>query len=146
MPGQTSYHDNDYAAAGQYGIKAIDDYDIVCVHVEAPDEAAHAADPATKVASVAAIDHHVVGPIHRALDERGEPWRMLVLPDHYTLVNTRKHDPTPVPFLMAGHKVNAVLKRTFSETNAHASDLHIEHGHELMEYFLAQRIRANYRT
>lgn len=146
VPGQTSYHDNDYAATGQYAIAALDDYDIICVHVEAPDEAAHAADPATKVASVAAIDEHVVGPIHRALEERyplNDPasgasggWRVLLLPDHYTLVNTRKHDPTPVPFLMAGHKVHSVLKQTFSEQHANESDLHIEHGHELMEYFL----------
>lgn len=136
VPGQTSYHDNDYAATGRHAIAALDDYDLVCVHVEAPDEAAHAADPATKVASVAAIDEHVVGPIHRALEERGEDWRILLLPDHYTLVNTRKHDPTPVPFLMAGHKVRSVLKQTFSEAHANESDLHIEHGHELMEYFL----------
>ncbi|MBB6430527.1 cofactor-independent phosphoglycerate mutase [Algisphaera agarilytica] len=140
VPGQTSYHDNDYAATGEYAIKALDDYDIVCAHVEAPDEAGHAADPATKVASVASIDEHVIGPIHQALEAReaetGEPWRILLLPDHYTLVNTRKHDPTPVPFLMAGHKVHSVLQRTFSEENAGASDLHIDHGHELMEYFL----------
>lgn len=139
VPGQTSYHDNDYAAAGQHAIDAIDDYDVVCVHIEAPDEAAHAADPATKVASVSAIDEHVVGPIYDTLKQRGEdgePWRILLLPDHYTLVNTRKHDPTPVPFLMVGHKVHTVLKRPFSEENAEASDLHIAHGHELMEYFL----------
>jgi len=140
VPGQTSYHDNDYAATGQHAIAALDDYDLVCAHVEAPDEAGHAADPATKVASVAAIDEHVIGPIHDALQQRetdtGEPWRILLLPDHYTLVNTRKHDPTPVPFLMAGHKVRSVLQRPFSEENAQASDLHITHGHELMEYFL----------
>ncbi|MEM9753419.1 MAG: cofactor-independent phosphoglycerate mutase [Planctomycetota bacterium] len=140
VPGQTSYHDNDYAATGRHAIAALDDYDIVCAHVEAPDEAGHAADPATKVASVAAIDEHVIGPIHEALQQReadtGEPWRILLLPDHYTLVNTRKHDPTPVPFLMAGHKVHSVLQREFSEENAAASDLHIAHGHELMEYFL----------
>jgi len=59
-----------------------------------------------------------------------------VLPDHYTLVNTRKHDPTPVPFLMAGANVTSILKRTFSEAHANASDLHIDRGHELMEYFL----------
>ncbi|MEO0514069.1 MAG: cofactor-independent phosphoglycerate mutase [Planctomycetota bacterium] len=136
VPGQTSYHDNDYAATGKHAIAALDDYDIVCAHVEAPDEAGHAADPATKVASVAAIDQHVIGPIHEALEARGEEWRILLLPDHYTLVNTRKHDPTPVPFLMAGHKVRSVLQRPFSEENAQASDLHITHGHELMEYFL----------
>lgn len=136
VPGQTSYHDNDYAATGRHAIAALDDYDIVCAHVEAPDEAGHAADPATKVASVAAIDEHVIGPIHEALQQRGEDWRILLLPDHYTLVNTRKHDATPVPFLMAGHKVRSVLQRPFSEENAGSSDLHIAHGHELMEYFL----------
>jgi 2,3-bisphosphoglycerate-independent phosphoglycerate mutase len=141
VPGQTSYHDNDYAATGEHAIAALNDYDLVVAHVEAPDEAAHAADPATKVAAVSAIDEHVVGPLHRALQDRGEDWRMLVLPDHYTLVDTRKHDPTPVPFLMAGHKVRSVLKRTFSEQHAEASDLHIRHGHELMEYFLRSGIK-----
>ena len=157
VPGQTSYHDNDYAAAGQHAIEALADYDILCVHVEAPDEASHGADPATKVAAIQAIDQHVVGPIHDALKQqyaaapdapgaegrdagkaRGPEggWRMLVLPDHYTLVNTRKHDPTPVPFLMAGHKVPSLRPKPFNEANAHASDLHITHGHELMEYFL----------
>jgi 2,3-bisphosphoglycerate-independent phosphoglycerate mutase len=147
VPGQTSYHDNDYVATGQHAITALDEYDLLCVHVEAPDEAGHAADAKTKAAAVAAIDQHVVGPIHRALEERypvdeaavsGDQggWRMLVLPDHYTRVDTRKHDPTPVPFLMAGHKVRGVLQRPFTEANAAESDLHIKHGHELMEYFL----------
>ncbi|MEM9882925.1 MAG: cofactor-independent phosphoglycerate mutase [Planctomycetota bacterium] len=136
VPGQTSYHDNDYAAAGTHAIAALDDYDIVCVHVESPDEAGHAADAKTKADAVAAIDRHVVGPLHEALEARGGPWRMLVLPDHYTLVGTRKHDPTPVPFLMAGHRVHAVRRRPFTETNAADSDLHIAHGHELMEFFL----------
>ena len=161
VPGQTSYHDNDYAAAGQHAIAALRDYDIVCVHIEAPDEASHGADPATKVAAIEAIDRHVVGPIHEALQQdhavasdaagggtgggrgtgrsgagKAGGWRMMVLPDHYTLVDTRKHDPTPVPFLMAGHKVPSLRPKPFNEPNAHASDLHITHGHELMEYFL----------
>lgn len=37
---------------------------------------------------------------------------------------------------MAGHKVRSVLQRPFTEASAHESDLHITHGHELMEYFL----------
>ncbi|MEM8738774.1 MAG: cofactor-independent phosphoglycerate mutase [Planctomycetota bacterium] len=136
VPGQTSYHDTDYAAAGRYGVAALDDYDVVCVHIEAPDEAAHAADARTKVDAISAIDRHVFGPVHAALQARDEPWRLLVLPDHYTLVGTRKHDPTPVPFLMAGHKVHGLRERAFTEAHAADSDLHITHGHELMEYFL----------
>ncbi len=136
VPGQTSYHDTDYAAAGAGAIAAMDDYDVICVHIEAPDEASHAADVATKIAAIEAMDEHVVGPIHAACEARGEDYRILYLPDHYTCVDTRKHDPTPVPFAICGKQIRGVLKKPFCEANAGASDLHIEYGHELMEYFL----------
>ena len=136
VPGQTSYHDTDYAAAGQHAIEALALYDVVCVHVEAPDEASHEADPETKVAAIEAIDKHIVGPLLKALAKRGPDYRALYLPDHYTTVDTRKHDPTPVPFAMCGQQITAVVQQPFHEGNATASDLHIDHGHELMEYFL----------
>ncbi|MEQ9459608.1 MAG: cofactor-independent phosphoglycerate mutase [Phycisphaeraceae bacterium] len=141
VPGQTSYHDNDYAAAGQHAIKALDQYEVVCVHIEAPDEASHAGDAATKVAALEAIDQHVVGPIHNALQQRDEPWRILIMPDHYTRVETRKHDPTPVPFLIAGHKMQGVVPRAYTEETANNADLKITHGHELMEFFLDSGLR-----
>ena len=138
VPGQTSYHDTDYAAAGAHAVAALDagQHELVIVHIEAPDEASHAADLRTKVAAIEAIDRHVVGPIHAALEASGEFWRVLMMPDHYTRVDTRKHDPTPVPFLLAGHKVGGVVHPPFNEPNAAASDLHVQHGHELMDYFL----------
>ena len=136
VPGQTSYHDTDYVAAGEHAIAALDDYDLVCVHVEAPDEAAHAADTHTKVAAIEAIDQHIVGPVHEALQERGPDYRILYMPDHYTAIGTRKHEALPVPFAICGKRISSVLQRPFSEANARESDLHIQFGHELMEYFL----------
>ena len=136
VPGQTSYHDTDYAAAGRAAVEALDRYDILCVHVESPDEAAHASDATTKIAAIEAIDRHIVGPIHDALRRQWPEHRILYLPDHYTLVGTRKHDPTPVPFVACGHRFHGVVQRTFSERHANEADLHIEFGHELMEYFL----------
>ncbi len=136
VPGQTSYHDTDYAAAGRGAIDAVPDYDVVCVHVEAPDEAGHAADAQTKVAAIEAIDEHIVGPVLDALAAQWPEHRVLYLPDHYTAVATRKHDPTPVPFAACGHRLYSVLQRPFSERHAAEADLHIEYGHELMEYFL----------
>ncbi|BAM03520.1 cofactor-independent phosphoglycerate mutase [Phycisphaera mikurensis] len=139
VPGQTSYHDNDYAATGRHAAEAIAGYDFLVVHVEAPDEASHAGDAATKVKAIEAIDRHVVGPVVDALKAaRGDDgeWRVLVMPDHHTRVSTRMHDPTPVPFLLAGYKVGGVVRRTLTEKNAEASDLHVQHGHELMELFL----------
>lgn len=136
VPGQTSYHDTDYAVAGRHAIDALGRYDVVCVHVESPDEASHAADAVTKVQAIEAIDRHIVGPMHAALERSGLPYRVLYLPDHYTAVSTRMHDPTPVPFVICGHQVHSVLKRPFNEREAGQADLHIKKGHELMEYFL----------
>jgi 2,3-bisphosphoglycerate-independent phosphoglycerate mutase len=144
VPGMTSYHDTDYAAQGRATCAAIEKYDIVCCHVESPDEAAHQGDHATKVEAIEAIDRHIVGPVLEALQRYGNPeadagaegWRLLVLPDHYTLVSTRKHDATPVPLVMAGAWVRSLVPRAFTERGAAESDLHIERGHELMEYFL----------
>ena len=136
VPGITGYHDTDYAAKGRYACDALDEYDLVCVHVEAPDEASHQADAATKIASIEETDRHVVGPLLQKLRGYDEGWRVLCLPDHYTRVDNRKHDATPPPFCMAGTRIQGVLKRPFTEANAEESDLHIEFGHELMEYFL----------
>jgi 2,3-bisphosphoglycerate-independent phosphoglycerate mutase len=144
VPGLTSYHDTDYAAQGRATVAAINGFDVVCCHVEAPDEMSHQGDWKTKVASLEAIDEHIVGPVAAALEERGDPekdphaegWRLLVMPDHFTLCSTRKHDGTPVPFLMAGAWVRSVVQRPFSEAAGTASDLVINPGHELMEYFL----------
>lgn len=41
VPGATGYLDTDYAAKGRYAIEALKSTDIVCVHVEATDEASH---------------------------------------------------------------------------------------------------------
>ena len=73
---------------------------------------------------------------NRLLMRWDEPWRMLVMPDHYTRCDTRKHDPTPVPFLLAGHKFKGVVERSLTEANANGAGLRITNGHELMEYFL----------
>ncbi|MEM1329661.1 MAG: cofactor-independent phosphoglycerate mutase [Planctomycetota bacterium] len=139
--GMTSYHDTDYAGQGRATIDAFGRYDVVCCHVESPDEASHQADAATKLAAVEAIDEHVVGPIAGALESSGEPWRLLVLPDHYTLVSTRKHDATPVPFLIAGSDLPRVGGDVapadgFCERYADRSGLVIDPGHELMDFFL----------
>lgn len=144
VPGVTSYHDTDYRAQGEHSCRALDHFDLVCCHVESPDEASHQGDWKTKVAAIEAIDQHVVGPILRKLESFGDAekdaaatgWRLMVLPDHYTLVSTRRHDPTPVPFAMAGAWVRAVRTGAYTEANASDSDLHIEEGHELMEFFL----------
>jgi 2,3-bisphosphoglycerate-independent phosphoglycerate mutase len=141
VQGATGYLDTNYIGKGAEACKALDDYDIVTVHVEAPDEAGHAANIAGKVEAITNIDCHIIGPILDRLREQGEGnWRMLVLPDHPTPVAQRIHTAMPVPFALAGAGVKSLSEETvFSEAAAEASDLHIDQGHNLMEYFLTVR-------
>ncbi|MEO6435752.1 MAG: cofactor-independent phosphoglycerate mutase [Tepidisphaeraceae bacterium] len=135
VEGMTSFHDTNYAGQGVATADALDQYDIVFSHVEAPDEASHQADWKTKVASIEAIDQHVVGPVLEKLRTYPE-WRILVMPDHPTNIATRKHGYAPTLFGMAGTRVRGERPGPYSEKHAARSDLKIERGHELMEYFL----------
>lgn len=135
VPGMTSFHDTNYAGQGVATAEALDRYEIVLSHVEAPDEASHQADWKTKVAAIEHIDTYVVGPVLEKMKTFPE-WRLMVLPDHPTNISTRKHGYAPTPFAMAGTRVKSILKGGYSEATAQKSDLKIERGHELMEYFL----------
>ena len=133
--GATGYYDTNYAGKAKAAIKALGDHDLVFVHVEAPDEAGHSGNAELKKRAVEKIDKHIVGPVHEALQEY-ESWRILVMPDHPTPVETRAHTDDPVPFAMAGTGVNGILHRAFSEENAYESGFRVDNGFEMMEYFI----------
>ncbi len=135
VEGATGFLDTNYAGKGDAAVGALDDYDLVVVHIEAPDEAGHLGNADEKVRAIERIDEHVVGPLLEKLQSFTE-WRILVAPDHPTPVAKRVHTDAPPPFCMAGTRVHTVLKKPFSEAAAAGSDLEIELGHELMEYFL----------
>lgn len=136
VPGATGYIDTDYAAKGRHAVKALDDYDLIAVHIEAPDEAGHMGDAAAKIEALERIDEHIVGPVLEKL-RTFERWRILVAPDHPTPVAHRTHTNAPPPFCMAGTDVPpGILKRAFSERAAAESDFHVALGHELMDHFL----------
>ncbi len=135
VPGATGYLDTDYAAKGTYAAAALKDHDLVCVHVEAPDEASHEGRTDEKVRALEQIDRHIVGPLLDALAGYGE-WRILVSPDHRTTVRSRSHAYGMVPFAMAGSGISAKGQPSYDEAIADASDLAFERGHELMRTFL----------
>jgi len=139
VPGATGYFDTNYEGKGSAAVEALNHYDIVCVHVEAPDEAGHNADPGAKVEALEQIDRHIVGPVLQRLQLEGDEWRILVLPDHPTPCTARTHTPDPVPFAIAGKDMQGVLDEPFTEQTAEAADLHIACGCDLMEFFLTVR-------
>jgi 2,3-bisphosphoglycerate-independent phosphoglycerate mutase len=135
VTGVTDYLDNDYAAQGRAAVAALEAYDLVCAHIEAPDEASHEGRADAKVKALEEIDRHIVGPLLEALPAHGD-WRILVSPDHRTPVRTRAHAHGAVPFVLAGTGIAAKGQSSYDEAVAEVSDWRFDKGHELMRHFL----------
>src|SRR5207237_2486021 len=71
VPGATGYLDTDYSAKGKYAADALDKTDIVCVHVEATDEASHEGRADAKVKALEEIEAKVVATLHAPVQSRG---------------------------------------------------------------------------
>jgi 2,3-bisphosphoglycerate-independent phosphoglycerate mutase len=124
--------DNDYVAQAQGGLAALEDHDLVVIHVESPDEAGHAGDVAQKLAGIEAIDREVIS---RVLELPGDV-RLLAMPDHPTPIALKTHVGEPVPFLLAGGGVAANGAASFDEVAAAATGLLLDPGHQVMDLLL----------
>jgi 2,3-bisphosphoglycerate-independent phosphoglycerate mutase len=140
VPGATGFLDTNYGGKGEAAVAALEQYDLVITHIEAPDEAGHLGDTGEKIRAIERVDQHIVGPVLRKL-RSFDNWRILVVPDHPTPVSTRTHTATPPPFCMAGTGISTVLGKPFSESAAVESGTHIAPGHELLEYFIQGHTR-----
>lgn len=137
VPGATGYIDTDYAGKGSAAVKALEDFDLVVVHIEAADEAGHLGNADEKVLALERIDEMVVGPLLEAVC-RHQEWRILIAPDHPTPIVTKAHSPVPPPFCYAGHDIQQQSGKNFSELSAKECGLFIEQGHELIRDFLGE--------
>jgi 2,3-bisphosphoglycerate-independent phosphoglycerate mutase len=138
VPGATGYLDTNYAGKAEYALKALEDKDLVYVHVEAPDEAAHNGNLKDKIQAIEDFDRKIVAPILEGAEKFGG-YRLLILPDHFTPLTIKTHSPEPVPFIVfsSEEKDNSIKAgRSFDEESAEKAGLLIKKGHELMEKFI----------
>jgi len=135
VPGATGYLDTDYAAKGRAAIDAIGSTDVICVHVEATDEASHEGRADAKIKALEEIDAKIVAPLHAALKAQGD-YRILVSPDHPTFLRTKTHSHGYVPFAYCGQGVSSDGAATYDEVAADRSSLSFDDGWRLMGHFL----------
>ena len=136
VPGVTAYFDTNYQGKGEYAIKALDKYDLVCVHIEAPDEAGHLGNWQEKIKALKNIDAYIVRPLLNYLQRQDLPWRLCLLPDHPTPCKVRTHTHEAVPFAICFSDEKHSRDITFSERAAAESSLFFQAGHQLMPAFL----------
>lgn len=101
VDGATGYLGTNYAGKIEAATKALDEEDIVYLHVEAPDETGHEGFLEKKIQAIEEFDTHIVGEMLRVQEQRGD-LRLLVTPDHATPVVIKTHSEEPVPFVLCG--------------------------------------------
>jgi len=106
VPGATAFFDTDYKAKGEYAVNALENNDIVIVHIEAPDEAGHAKNLKEKVRGIENIDKHILAPLMEALPKYGD-FKIAVLPDHPTPIDVGTHTRDMVPIAIYSTKDEA---------------------------------------
>lgn len=107
--------------------------ELVYVHVEGPDESGHRAEIDNKILSIEKIDREILAPIYSYLQECGEPFKIMVLPDHPTPICMRTHTISPVPFFIFQSSKEEAGTDTFDEFSAMKTDLYIPNGYTLMD-------------
>jgi len=124
-----------YAGKTQAALDALlkDGYDFAYIHVEAPDEMGHQGSVEKKVKAIEYLDEKVIGPLTKALDESGEAYRLLVLPDHPTPIRIRTHSSDSVPYMLYDSTAPTSASWNYNEKEGAASGKKVDQGHLLIE-------------
>ena len=151
VPGATGYLDTNYLGKAEYALESLRESDFlappayaganprkdfVWVHVEAPDEAGHAADIEAKIKAIEEFDSKVVGTILEGMEGSREEYLLLVLPDHLTPISVRTHVHGPVPFAACGTGIKSDHVDSFCEAAAESGSMWFEEGYTLMPYLV----------
>lgn len=135
VPGADGTLHTNYEGKANAAIKALteDGYDFVYIHVEAPDEMGHQGSVERKIKAVENLDGRVIKTVVEGLKKSGEPFRVIVTPDHPTPIRLRTHVAKPVPYLL--YDSTEELDRTwnYNEAEAEASKNYVANGHQLID-------------
>ena len=131
VPGATGLLNTNYENKVAFALEALaSGDDFALVHIEAPDEMSHDGSLENKLEAIRRVDGRVVKPLLEKLPALGD-FRLLLMPDHFTLLSTRTHDGTPIPFALYDSRVPSSPK-PFTEKAAEGADV-LETGDALLK-------------
>ncbi|UCE15755.1 MAG: cofactor-independent phosphoglycerate mutase [Candidatus Bathyarchaeota archaeon] len=134
VPGATGFYDTNYEGKADYALEALKRYDMVLVHVEAPDEAGHSGDHEQKIRTLEDLDRRLIGRLLEGLDQ---DCTIAVLPDHVTPIKIRTHARDPVPFTICSPLIEADEVKYFDEVSARKGGFgFLEKGDTFMRLFV----------
>ncbi len=137
VEGATGYIDTNFEGKTQAGIDAFKrGTDLVYLHFEAPDECGHRGEAQNKVKAIEMIDSRVLTKMLDYLNGCGDDYRILIMPDHPTPLETMTHSSAPVPFLIYDSRKKENGVSSFTEKNAAETGEFVEHGPDIMSMLL----------
>lgn len=137
VEGATGTLNTNFKGKADAAIEAFDSgKDFVYIHLEGPDECSHQGDMEGKIKCLEDIDKKVVMPVVEALKEKGEDFRVLVVPDHRTPLAIRTHSDPPVPFVLYDSRAEEIpdSSRQFCEKSGEKGR-YFSSGYQLADYF-----------
>ena len=115
VEGATGELQTNYEGKVEAGFGVLKNNDFTAIHIEAPDECTHEGDLKGKLQAIEWLDTRVVAPMVEKLQAAGYDYRMLIVSDHKTLMATRGHDGTPVPYLIYDSRIDQKTGAVYSE-------------------------------
>jgi len=122
-----------YEGKAQAAVDALlkEDCDFVYIHLEAPDEMGHQGRIDNKVTAIEYLDQRIIRPIVEAMEASGEPFRMLIMPDHPTPIRCRTHTSNPVPYMLYDSTKVVESKGLYNEKDAAKTGYFVEEGYRI---------------
>lgn len=140
VEGATGYIDTNFEGKANAAINELKNgADLVYVHIEAPDECGHRNEPENKVRAIELIDEKVLPIIIGGLEEIGEDYKIMILPDHPTPIVTKTHASDPVPYMIykkSAEKDSGV--ESINEETAKATGIYVDFGPSMMKKFIEE--------
>lgn len=140
VEGATGNIDTNFRGKGEAALRTLlDGQDMVYIHVEAPDECGHHGDLEGKIRAIELIDQEIVGPLLKGLEEAGEDYSILVMPDHPTPISIKTHISDPIPYLL--YRSTAPEESgidTYTENTGKSTGRYVAQGYELMSRLLGR--------
>ena len=118
-PGMTANLDTDLELKFRRAAEALQNRDLVVLHLKGGDIAAHDRRPDLKAAYIERVDHE----LGKMLSDFDGPLRIAVSGDHATLSESGQHAADPLPVLLWGHGIQADTVDEFNEQAAALGDL-----------------------
>ncbi|MBD3389081.1 MAG: cofactor-independent phosphoglycerate mutase [Candidatus Altiarchaeales archaeon] len=112
VEGVTGYLDTNYEGKADAAVESLGEVDFTYVHLESTDESGHEGNIEHKITAIEDIDKRVIG---RMLDRLEGDYAFIVIPDHPTPIEVRKHTNEPVPYAVYDTRKEGDSVSSFSE-------------------------------